>query len=243
MAEKIVSPGVFTREVDQSFLPAGIAAIGAAVVGPTVKGPAGVPKIVSTYSEYQQLFGDKFTSGSGATEKSYQYLTSYTAKSYLKAGNTLTVVRILAGSFTGANSYVASSGSGGTSTNSSFQLHTLGDGLILNSGRTQASTNGSGSTDDETTNNALVQNSGSVDNLRWEISNVNGTKGTFSLGIRRADDTIKRKTYLEQYNNLTLDPNSPQYIAKVLGRSSIWTLRDSGGTTSPYPSGIRIISK
>ena len=26
MAEKIVSPGVFTKEVDQSFLPAGIAA-------------------------------------------------------------------------------------------------------------------------------------------------------------------------------------------------------------------------
>jgi len=83
MAEKIVSPGVFTREVDQSFLPAGIAAIGAAVVGPTVKGPAGVPKVVSSYSEYQQMFGDKFISGSGASEKSYQYLTSYTAKSYL----------------------------------------------------------------------------------------------------------------------------------------------------------------
>ena len=37
MAEKIVSPGVFTKEVDQSFLPAGIAAIGAALIGPTVK--------------------------------------------------------------------------------------------------------------------------------------------------------------------------------------------------------------
>ena len=37
MAEKIVSPGLFTKEVDQSFLPAGIAAIGAALIGPTVK--------------------------------------------------------------------------------------------------------------------------------------------------------------------------------------------------------------
>ena len=79
MAENIVSPGVFTREVDQSFLPAGIAAIGAAVEGPTVKGPAGIPKIVSSYSEYQQLFGDKFISGSGAEEMSSQYLTSYAA--------------------------------------------------------------------------------------------------------------------------------------------------------------------
>ena len=33
MAEKIVSPGVFTNEIDQSFLPAGIAAIGAADIG------------------------------------------------------------------------------------------------------------------------------------------------------------------------------------------------------------------
>ena len=39
MAERIVSPGVFTRERDLSFLPAGIAAIGACIVGPTIKGP------------------------------------------------------------------------------------------------------------------------------------------------------------------------------------------------------------
>ena len=37
MAEKIVSPGVFTSEVDQTFLPAAVAEIGGAVVGPTVK--------------------------------------------------------------------------------------------------------------------------------------------------------------------------------------------------------------
>ena len=51
MAEKIVSPGVFTNEVDQSFLPAGVQAIGAAVIGPTSKGPANIPTIVSSYSE------------------------------------------------------------------------------------------------------------------------------------------------------------------------------------------------
>ena len=60
MAEKIISPGVFTNEVDQSFLPAGVASIGAALVGPTQKGPSGIPTIVSTYSEFLQLFGGKF---------------------------------------------------------------------------------------------------------------------------------------------------------------------------------------
>ena len=47
MAERIVSAGVFTNEVDQSFLPAAIGQIGAAIVGPTVKGPALVPTKVS----------------------------------------------------------------------------------------------------------------------------------------------------------------------------------------------------
>ena len=35
MAEQIISPGVFTRENDLSFLPQGIGQIGAAIVGPT----------------------------------------------------------------------------------------------------------------------------------------------------------------------------------------------------------------
>ena len=113
MAEKIVSPGVFTKEVDQSFLPAGIAAIGAALIGPTVKGPAGIPTVVSSYSEYQQIFGDTFTSGSGATEKDYAYLTSYTAQQYLKYADTLTVVRVLAGAYSPATAVISSSTSTG----------------------------------------------------------------------------------------------------------------------------------
>ena len=42
MAEKIISAGVFTNEIDQTFLPAAVADIGAALIGPTVKGPAGM---------------------------------------------------------------------------------------------------------------------------------------------------------------------------------------------------------
>ena len=71
MAEKIVSPGVFTRENDLSFVQSGVGAIGAAVIGPTVKGPALVPTVVNSYSEFQSKFGDSFKSGSNY----YQYLT------------------------------------------------------------------------------------------------------------------------------------------------------------------------
>jgi hypothetical protein len=227
MAERIVSPGVFTREIDQSFLPAAVGAIGAAVIGPTVKGPAFVPTVVSSYSEYVQLFGDTFTSGSGTAEKSYKYLTSISAQNYLRYADTLTVVRVMSGSYAKANSYVASSPSG---SGFSFRLHVLSEGAIVNSGRIQASANGSGSADDEGVNNALL--SGSRDNLRWEVSNVNERKGTFTLLLRRGDDTIQGKVIIEQYNNLTLDPNSPNYIAQRIG-DQVYTLIDAG-TAQPF---------
>jgi hypothetical protein len=85
MAEKIVSPGVFTAEKDLSFLPQGIAAIGAAFIGPTIKGPAMVPTSVSSYGEFVQIFGDTNPN---------LYLP-YTAKEYLQNSGQLTVVRTL----------------------------------------------------------------------------------------------------------------------------------------------------
>ena len=85
MAERIVSPGVFTRERDLSFLPAGIAAIGACIVGPTVKGPAFVPSIVSNFSEFEEMFG--------STDQ--RYYTPYAVEQYLRSAGTVTIVRVL----------------------------------------------------------------------------------------------------------------------------------------------------
>ena len=65
------------------------------------------------------------------------------------------------------------------------------------------------------TNGAL--SSGSVHNIRYEISNKNNKKGTFTLAIRRGDDTVKRKQTLETFTNVNLDPNSPNYIGKAVG--------------------------
>lgn len=85
MAEKIVSPGVFTNEKDLSFLPAGIAAIGAAIIGPTKKGPAFVPTVIENFDEFIAQFG-------GLSESTY---VPYAVKSYLNAASTVTVVRVL----------------------------------------------------------------------------------------------------------------------------------------------------
>ena len=90
MAEKVLSPGVFTNEIDQSFLPAAAGPIGAAVVGPTVKGPILIPTVVNSYSEYVSKFGELIESGSDK----YQFLTSHTAKEYLRQGGPCTIVRV-----------------------------------------------------------------------------------------------------------------------------------------------------
>ena len=57
MAERIVSPGVFTEEKDLSFLPQGVAEIGAAIVGPTLRGPAFTPTVISSVSDFTKKFG------------------------------------------------------------------------------------------------------------------------------------------------------------------------------------------
>ena len=86
MAERIVSPGVFTNEIDQSFLAGGIAQIGAAIVGPTVKGPALVPTQITSYSDFIRIFGDH-------TPNSY---VPFVVEDYLRAGgNVITVTRLL----------------------------------------------------------------------------------------------------------------------------------------------------
>ena len=114
-SEKVISPGVFTNEIDQTFLPAAVGDIGAALIGPTVKGPPLIPTVVNSYSEYEQIFGSTFKSGSN----SFSYLTSLTAREYLKNQGTLTVVRILDGNFTQAYADVPTGSSAGGYTGSS----------------------------------------------------------------------------------------------------------------------------
>jgi len=348
MAEKIVSPGVFSNEIDQTFLPSAVADIGAALIGPTVKGPALIPTVVTSYADFQNKFGDVFKSGSN----SYQYLTSHTAEQYLKNANTLTVVRILDGSYSGASTIVSSSadtsgltfgsssitlgaqlpsasameltiggvdfmpvisksihdageneryvnisttvdlfganlrdeinaatiagytavsasytdgsnllslsgssvgtvgnitvttssiaendqavfgpmagtlgyslqgGTDASSAGTSFKLHTFSDGTIMNNADTTARTNN------------LLQ-SGSKHNLRWEVSNVNVNKGTFTLIIRSGEDTHNRKQILETYTNISLDPNATNFIGKAIG-DQVQTFRTDSGTNGKF---------
>ena len=84
MAERIVSPGVFARERDLSFLPQGITEIGAAIVGPTSKGPSFVPTIVRNFEEFERIFGGYDS----------DYYTPFTVKNYLDSAGTVTIVKV-----------------------------------------------------------------------------------------------------------------------------------------------------
>ena len=88
MAETIISPGVFTRENDLSFLPQGIGAIGAAFIGPTMKGPAFVPTLIRNgFNEFIRKFGDQHP----------ETYVPFAVKEYLRNAGVVTVVRVLAG--------------------------------------------------------------------------------------------------------------------------------------------------
>ena len=207
MAEVLISPGVLARENDQSFLQAQPIQAGAAIVGPTAKGPVGIPTLVTTYSDYQNKFGAVIESGSAE----YTYLTSISAYNYFQqGGDSLLVTRVVSGSYTSATSTPISNS---LSTNA-FTLKTISEGIEQNS---------SGSTG---TNGTL--NNGTKENVRWEIVQPNTATGTFSLLVRQGNDRQNNKSVLETWANVSLDPNSNDYIEKVIGNSK--QVVDSDGT-------------
>ena len=293
------SPGVAISEIDNTFLTGQPVQAGAAIIGPTVKGPYETPTLVTTYSDFVTLFGDAFVSG-GLT---YSYLTSIAAYNYFNYGGTsLLVARVASGSYSSAitkdinsglpltiasasldltsavtvaytasfngvnvilsgsttqeafdnatsslvipsnptnfytNTTINSSASfvapnmvvtsltpgvtgnlsyyisgsntvyysGGTN-GISFVLETISEGTLMNnSGSNMFGANG-------------ALNSGSIDNIRWEITNSNTGSGTFNVLVRQGNDITNSKVVLEAWNNLTLDPNSNRYISKVIG--------------------------
>ena len=102
MAERIVSPGVFTNEKDLSFLPEAIGDIGAALIGPTEMGPAFVPTTIRNFGEFETLFG----------KETGDFYVPFTAKQYLRNAGALTIVRVLGlGGYTNDTFVLIASGS------------------------------------------------------------------------------------------------------------------------------------
>jgi hypothetical protein len=204
MAETLISPGVLSIENDQSFITQQPITVGAAIIGPTVKGPVEVPTVVTSYSDYQNKFGTTFLSGSQV----YTYFTSVAAFNYFNnGGESLLVARVTSGSFTSAfTSGSAANGSAilNISGSVALQLTTISQGTIMNSSSSLDGTTG-----------ALT--SGSVDNIRWQIANNDTASGTFSLLIRQGNDTANDQIVLETWTNLSMDPTAPNYVSRIIG--------------------------
>jgi len=206
MAEQILSPGVFQNESDQSLVSQGIQGTSTAVVGPTVLGQPYVPTYVTSYSEYTSKFGETFKSGSYY----YEYFTSMAARDFFQnGGQTLLVTRIISDSgSTSVSTYASASVNAfgylpNTPLTSSFQLETLAWGNEMNN------------TSSISTGGALP--SGSGKNVRWEVTQVSPTLGTFTLAIRQGDDNVAQPNYIETWSNLSLDPAQPNFISRVIG--------------------------
>jgi hypothetical protein len=315
MAERLVSPGVFTRERDLSFLTQGISEIGGAFIGVTSKGPAFIPTIVRSQTEFQNRFGVP-------DEDSY---LGYTVMNYLQESGVATIVRVLgltgySGSTTvSALLYVTGSGGkhllgafhpnisgssltnvavGGTSASFSLVISSSGaagvsaSALSAYSGSTNFFYNAFG-TDPKNTKNAYMYatfpdafdsasgsstlifetssaalNFGQAEYTNattpWIISQttggtrqdlfrvhtlsdgvaankdvkisiaavkpstVTGEYGSFAIVVREASDTDSKMFVLEQWDNLTIDPDSPNYIARRMGDSAPYTDTETG---------------
>ena len=300
MAEKIVSPGVFTKENDLSFLQQGVAEIGAAFIGPFLEGPL-TPTIVNSQAEFETLFG----------KADGTYYTPLAVQNYLREAGTATICRVAGvGGYTETAPLLLTATSGSVSASLGILFNTSGSanagfgtaqctGSIAGGGDfvlrgtgldVSASLDSSDASDIEAVfgnsafgskspyvygffkNASMTFNSstsasvsvlgnqnfgfdaqealtpmiksqtisgdrynlfqfetigaGNKANTKVKVGitnikaagSVNGTDyGTFTVVVRDFTDTNKKKTVLETWANVNLDPNSPNYINRVIG--------------------------
>jgi hypothetical protein len=321
MANFTVSPGVTTNELDQTFLTGQPVQAGAAIIGPTVKGPFEVPTLVTSYSQYTSLFGDSFISGG----INYSYLTSIAAYNYFNyGGSSLLVARVASGSYTSATTPIISSTglttaslslnltsavttaytasfngvnvilsgstvqnvynnatSSGVITSNPTNLYTnttinssasfstpnmilsasiagiVGNSYFVTSGSTTTFyTGGTNATSLtlETISQGIIMNnsgaetlgalvSGSKDNVRVEITNLNTGSGTFNVLVRQGNDTTNNKNILESFNGVNLDPNSDRFISLVIGDQKLLysSANNQMELTGTYPNISRYV--
>jgi len=298
MAEKIVSPGVFTKENDLSFLQQGVSEIGAAFIGPFKEGPL-VPTIVNSQAEFETLFGSVDDT----------YYTPLAVQSYLREAGTATICRVggiggytatkplmliaTSGSVTSSVGFIFSTGSAASGLSGSttyanisqsvvelkdvvgtYGQNPLGTsqgyvyGYFANSS-IASSINASNVTqsvvvldsqdftlDAQEALTPMIQSqlisgertplfqfetigAGNAANTKVKIGitnikaagSVNGTDyGTFTVVVRDFNDTNKKKNVLETFSNVNLDPNSPNFISRVIGDRKL-TINSEGKVT------------
>ena len=91
-----VSPGVYTSEVDLTFVAQSVGVSTLGLVGETLKGPAFEPILITNFDEFKLYFGGTSPEKDGISGAGNpKYELPYVAKSYLQESNQLFVTRIL----------------------------------------------------------------------------------------------------------------------------------------------------
>jgi phage tail sheath protein FI len=179
MTEQILSAGVYTSENDQSFYGQGAIETSLALVGPTEKGPAFVPTDITSYGQFTAFFG---------ADASDSYVPQ-TAYSYLQAGSTVKVTRIL--------------GNGGFSYDSTRKLAALVTGSTISTGCILAVFY---PTKNDT---STVGVTGSATGL------ISGSMG-FSF-FAQSQSAGAGTGYFSSSFSASLNPSATNYLPKVLG--------------------------
>ena len=184
----------------------------------------------SYVEEQKQAAADAAVSASKLQRKKQEYLTSIAAKSFFEqGGNSLLVVRVTDNDFTSGKAVVKNADG-----EDAFVIRTISQGEYLNNWNAEENQDRS-----ETTasidgvireDGSLI--SGSKDNIRWEITDVDEETGTFSLYVRRGDDLDYDKNILEAYTNLSLDPDSSNFISRRIGDQHQVLVEDVEGEDS-----------
>jgi len=205
MAEKIVSPGVFTRERDLSFLPAAIGEIGAAVIGPTVKGPAFEPTIIESFKEFEAVFGPK-------TKESY---VPYTIEQYLKSAGRVTVVRVLGLSGYTANVAELVSNYGAFASATSKTTAVFHPTIVDENANFTVT---SGSANDTTGSGFVFYLSASAADYNASTNTAVGITGHLVGDSTGITNLTGAKTGETAYS-MSLDPTSANFVTKVFGKT------------------------
>lgn len=88
-----VSPGVYTSEVDLTFVSQSVGVTTLGLVGETLKGPAFEPILISDFTQFNTYFGSASPEKDGNGNPKYEL--PYVAKAYLQESNQLFVTRVL----------------------------------------------------------------------------------------------------------------------------------------------------
>jgi phage tail sheath protein FI len=205
-----LAPGVYVEEIERGPKPIeGVSTSTVAFLGETERGPTR-PRFISSYGEFLRLFGDVYDPG--------KYLP-YAVKSFFdNGGRRAYIARI-----------VGAGGAASTLALGDFTITAVGPGaasdriwIRLEAGTTK--------TVDPVTN-AAVAKGFRLRLFYWDSLPT----GTTAFDPIVNDKQIPRPSIIEDFDDLSLDPNSPSYWDKRVnnGNSSLITLAVAATATLP----------